>query len=648
MQDHQQSSQLRESVVDGHRFLLYFFDMIQTSVAHLYHSALPFAPKTRLWDMYRAEMKSVEARILQGRETEWTPLIRTVSLPMVGYVVRYSHDGRMLAVGGHDFSQLFWTGTGERLAELESNCGYVESISFSCDDRTLATVSRSTVRLWDVASGSLITTLAEDSAKIYCADFHPYIGHLLAAGDQGGRVFVWDMKDNTRHDFNVVGSKGRLCWVRQREQKRIIVGCEDGRMEMWDTDSLQQTQVFTSSQSDGWIRAVASSDDGSLVASGSDDGTLAVYSTHTGELLHSHKHNDRIHSVAFSPTAPVLAFASPDSKVFLWFYATDCTVTFTGHSSFVISVAFSPNGRFIASASDDATLRLHIGEANATNPAPDNIHHSKEIRRVHFSNDGQLIISASFDQTVKVWDTLTGTLRTTLIEDRDWVDDAIILPDNVHVVSRGLGGTLMVWDWQKGETLFTDTEILWDKYDVYTLFTYTHAFPPLGFISTHTDSYGSEERIVCCWTVDPSAPYHARGLVARGVVNTSYSDTILRITHRGSTETSNLTLTLECHSGKQFSALWDVSSSPAQLEFVEELEESPLEGTNQSLAGSELPCHRSDDILDKNNQQILWVPPANRGDKACWYDRHLVIGGHTGRLTLVDFSDVILNGNIEF
>jgi WD40 repeat protein len=660
MKDHQQSSTLREPVVDGHRFLLYFFDMIQMSVAHLYHSALPFAPQTPLWDMYRAEMKSVEVRIVQGREMEWTPLIRTVSLPDLGRAARYSHDGRMLAVGGSNFSQLFWTGTGERFAELESSCGDVESISFSCDDQTLVTASGSTVRLWDVASGSLITTLAGDGANVYGADFHPYIGHLLVAGYRGGQVFVWDMKDNTHHDFNVAGSTGKLCWVRQREQKCIIVVCEDGRIEVWDVNSLQRAQVFTLSQSDGGIWAVASSDDGSLVASSSFGRKLAVFRTHTGEVLHSHRHNGWISPVAFSPTAPILAFAS-QFEVFLWLYATDRIVTFTGHSLDVYSVAFSPNGRFIASASWDKTLR--VWDTNTTNPAPDNIHHPKLIHRVHFSNDGQFIVSASEGKTVKVWDTLTGTICTTLNGHTGPVSDAITLPDNVHVVSRDEDGTLMVWDWQKGETLSTDTAIQQDHGHVESLFTYTHAFPPLGFISTHAKSYDSEghtdsgevidskEHTVCCWTVDPSAPYHACVvLVARGVVNTSGSD-ILRITHRGSTKTSNLTLALECNSGKQFSAVWDVSSSPAPLEFVEELEESPLKGTSQPLAGSELPCRKSNDeswIFDKNNRQILWVPPANRGYQARWYDRHLVIRGHTGRLTLVDFSDVILNGNIEF
>jgi WD40 repeat protein len=646
-------------MTDGHRFLLTFFDLIQTSVAQIYHSALPFAPKTPLWDIYYGRELHADARVTQGRETHWTSLARTVSLPSSGFTARYSHDGRMLAVGGRDFSQLFWSGTGERLAELESSCGDVESVSFSCDDRVLATSSGSTIRLWDVASGSLITTLVGDDADIFSIDFHPSIGHLLAAGDKDSRVYMWDVRDSSRNDFIVEGSTGILCWIRQRKQKRIIVSCKDGRMEMWDVNTLRRVQVFSSSQSDRGIDTVTSSDDGSLVASGSGNGAMAIYSTHTGEVVHSFKHIDHIYSIVFSPTAPILAFASW-GKACLWFYATDHIVTFTSHPDRdnVYSVAFSSNGRFVASTPGGFTLCIWETDATDPDPAPDDIHHSQDIRKVHFSNDGQLIVSAASDGTVKVWDSLTGTLYTTLQGRKEAVDDAIILPDNVHIVSRDwLDQTLMVRDWQKGETLFTDTTIARDYGKFDSLFPYTHASFPLGFVSTHAKSYNSKGPTVCCWTIDLSVSGNTRViLVASGVVNTSKPD-ILRITHIGSAETSNLTLILECNSGKQLLALWDgpnvVGHSPAQLQFVEENGESPLKKTRQQLVGSEAPCRWSDDkawILDQQDRQILWFSPVNRGVRqpSLWHGHYLVIGARDGRLILVDFSDAILNNDIEF
>jgi WD40 repeat protein len=590
--------------------------MIQTSVAHLYHSVLPFAPKTPLWDMYRSRETLAEVQLLQGHETGWTSLLRTVSLPSGGLVVRYSHGGHMLAVGGRDFSELFLSRTGEPSAKLEFSCGRVDSISFSCDDRILATASGSTIRLWDIASGSLITTLLGDGANICCVDFHPYIDSLLVAGDADSRVYVWGVKDSPWIVFNVTGSTGRLCWVRQREQKRIIVRCDDERIEIWDVDTAQQVQleVVSSYSSLGKIYAMASSDDGSLVASGSRDGMLAVYSSHTGEVIHSHKCSHWIYSVAFSPTAPALTFGS-SQEVGLWFYTTGRIVTFTRRSFQVNSVAFSPNGRFVASTSPYHRT-VHIWDTATTNSAPDDVHHSEQITSVHFSNDGQLIVSASSDKTVKVWDNLTGTLCTTLKGHALYVQDAIILPDKAHIVSIDYNDTLMVWNWPKGEALFTDTAIAREHGDFRTLYLYKHHLSPLGFISTHTETDGSEERTVCCWTIDLSVPSDVRiVLVARGVINTSKSD-IKQITQRGSTETSNTTLTVECHSGKRFSTSWDgpgiAGNGSTQLQFVKELEELPLKGKDDSLSGSEAPCCQSQDeswILDEYDRQILWVPP---------------------------------------
>jgi WD40 repeat protein len=601
--------------------------------------------------MYRARETSVEARILQGRDPEWTPLIRTVPLPRWGGAVKYSHDGRMFAVGGGDFSQLFLSGTGERLAELESSCDNVWSISFSCDNRTLATASGSTVRLWDVASGSLITTLVGDSADFICADFHPYIGYLLVAGDEDGRVYIWDVRDSSRSDFNVVGSTGRLCWVQQREQKRIIVRCREGKMKLWDINSLRQVQVFSSSPCYSDIFAVASSDDGSLVASDAKDGILAVYRTHTGKVVYSRRYGGMIYSVAFSPTAPILAFGS-EFGAGLWLYTTDRILSFPSLSLSVFSVAFSPNGRFIASASNGPSL--HIWETDAADQVPDDSHHSYEIRSVHFSNDGQLIVSASVDGTVRIWNAVTGALCTTLKGHTREVWDAIFLPDNVHVVSIDEGGVLKVWDWQKQATLFADTAIARDHGYCYYLFPYTDTSSPLGFISTHK-SLDRETYTVRCWTIALSGPRNTRIVpVAHGAVKTSGWD-IPRITHRGSAETSNPTLVLECDSGKQFSALWDgptaLCRTPAQLRFVEDQEESPLKHTCQRFAGSEVPCHLSDDkawVMDEHDRQILWVPPANRGYWARWHGHRLVIGSRDGPLTLADFSGVILNDDIEF
>jgi WD40 repeat protein len=334
--------------------------------------------------------------MLQGREAGWTSLVRTISLPHSGVAATYSHDGRMLAVCGNDFTQLFRSGTGERLAELESSCGKVLSVSFSCDDQTLATVSRGTVRLWDITTGSRITTLNIDMRMV---DFHPYINHLLVAGDNLGQVWFCDVKKCSQTAFNVPSSKGILCWLHQQNQNHVLVGCL-GRMELWDVISQQQVCVFPWFGIDQPITSVASFANGSLVAANFRSGTVVIYNTYTRTIVRSHNHNNLVFSIAFSPVVSILAIGAnnPFPSLFIFHYdgTPDHTVSFAGHSKAVSSVAFSPNGGFLASTSSDCTVRIWKVEAPIT--AYDNVHHTQYIKSLHFSNDGQLTVSVSHDK----------------------------------------------------------------------------------------------------------------------------------------------------------------------------------------------------------------------------------------------------------
>jgi WD40 repeat protein len=111
------------------------------------------------------------------------------------------------------------------------------------------------------------------------------------------------------------------------------------------------------------------------------------------------------------------------------------------------------------------------------------------------------LVSVSDNKTVKIRDTHTGTLIKMLRGHAELLYNAIILPDNVHVISVNYNDTLMVWGWQKGEALLTDSAITRDHGRFKSLFPYTRTSEsfPLGFISIHTESDNSQERTVCCW-----------------------------------------------------------------------------------------------------------------------------------------------------
>ncbi len=183
-------------------------------------------------------------------------------------------------------------------------------------------------------------------------------------------------------------------------QRRAIHGNDSP-----EADHLTPPPVRTFKGHAHWIKSVAFSPDGTLLATGSRDKTIRLWCVADGTPVRTLKgHTHWVNSVAFSPDGTLLATGANDRTVRLWRVADGGPVrTLKGHTDLVNSVAFSPNGVLLATGANDRTVRLWRVATGEVRTLEGHAGLTPWIKSVAFSPDGTLLASGADDKTVRLW-----------------------------------------------------------------------------------------------------------------------------------------------------------------------------------------------------------------------------------------------------
>jgi WD40 repeat protein/serine/threonine protein kinase/tetratricopeptide (TPR) repeat protein len=413
------------------------------------------------------------------------PVTSPLKHPDLLEVARFTPDGRNIVTGGSDGSVRWWDSRGyELIGALPLSKMPIYDLNFSPDGKTLVVGSG-----WHSAGAIHVIEITRGLSRLVARD-RTAILHSFQGPDAPTPAWRWQFTTYSPDGTRVLAGGGQGCALLFDSVKGDPVFLGPGRhsgpfRHAWPTaassaftpdgrlfatvsidwrgpsevrlhDATSGRQIGEPLWHDNYVRAIAFSPDGKLLATGDYDRLLHLWDTRTGKRMGAPiLQPDIVLALAFRPDGKVLAVGhsrdySGEYGTLLWDVATrrqigkaipetgdvllfspDGRAVVTGQrlrlqlwdsdtgeplniptsmSAGLSSAAFHPNGEMIVVGCVDGTLQLCDGKSGKRLGAP--MVHPARINAVAVSPDlrGKLLLAGYADGSARLWDRATQKL----------------------------------------------------------------------------------------------------------------------------------------------------------------------------------------------------------------------------------------------
>ncbi len=245
---------------------------------------------------------------------------------------------------------------------FKGHTGAVNAVCFSASEETvLSCGDDGTIRLWDVATGQCLQTLAGHSRKVTALSFF-------------------------------------------RDEKRVLSGSTDQTVRLWDLTSGRNIDTRQAKCS-VWTLGM-SKDETRFMSAGGDDYSISLWNVAGGLIRTLKGHTDVVNGAVFHPDGQSAVSAALDGTIRVWNLALG-TQTGLCENGPWSGLRLNPAGTLALAVG--SPLEVCVWDLNTYRLLRRMEGHTDEVYGVTLTTDGRFAASAGKDRTIRFWDLENGT-----------------------------------------------------------------------------------------------------------------------------------------------------------------------------------------------------------------------------------------------